>query len=147
VARHAGRHAPWCPQSNSRLEPRRIEQADEQKRKHDEQQHDPGEEHDDAEQAAGVGRECHVAEAQRRHHDQRPVRAGDPRVALAFEVQLDDVEQHRVEEDEPGKERDVLQQGSDVGARFRVLHEVRELAGKEFHAGAVMVTRPPVTFP
>ena len=79
VAGHPRGHAPRRPQADPRLEPRCIEQADEQKREHDEQQHDPRQQHHDAEQAADVGGERDVPEAQRRHHHERPVRAGDPR--------------------------------------------------------------------
>jgi len=64
--------------SDLRLEPRRIEEADEGKRGHDQQHHHPVHEHDDAESTAKVARECDVAEAEGAHHRQRPVEPGQP---------------------------------------------------------------------
>ena len=93
----ARRHFPRRPQPHARLEPRRVEQPDEQERQHHQQEHDAREQHDDAEDAADVARERDVAEPERRHHDERPVEAGDPRVLLVLDVELDDVEQHRVD--------------------------------------------------
>jgi hypothetical protein len=141
MVRHPFRHASRRAQADSRLEPGRIEQPDEKEGEHHQQQHDSRQEHENAEHTTDVRRERDVAEAQRRHDHQRPVRAGDPGVTLAFELQLDDVEQHRVEQDERREETDVFQQGPDVGAGLRILHEVGKLAGQELHGADVMVTR------
>jgi hypothetical protein len=121
------------PQPQARLQPGGVEQADEQERQHHQQQHDAGEQHDDAEQAADVAGEGDVAEAQRGHHHQRPVEAGDPRVLLALDAELDDVEEDGVERDDGAQRQDVLQQRAQVGAPLAIAEEVRQLAAGELH--------------
>ena len=59
-----------------------------------------GEEHDDREEAADVAGERDVAEAERRHHDERPVDARQPGVFSPLGVLHDHVEQDGVHEHE-----------------------------------------------
>jgi hypothetical protein len=122
-------------QPHPRLQPRRIEQADEEKREHDQQKHHARQEHDDAEGPPDVAGERHVAEPESRHHDERPVEARDPRVLLAFDVQLDDVKQHRKGRHEHGEKGEVREQGAKIRALFAVRDQERHLADQEFHAG------------
>ena len=107
VVTRARRHLARRPQPDARLEPRRVEQADEHERQHHQQQDDSREQHDNAEQPAGIARERDVAESQRGHHHQRPVEAGDPGVLLALDRDLDDVEQDCVDGDD-GEQREYV---------------------------------------
>ena len=100
----------------------------------------PGHQHDDAEQAADIAGERDVAEPERRHHHQRPVEAGDPRVLLAFDSELDDVEDDGVDRNEQPQEGEVLQESRQVRARFPGPEHEAELAGEIFHRGSVVAT-------
>ena len=122
-------------QPDTRLQPRRVEQADEHERQHHQQQDDPGQQHGDAEQPADVTGKGDVTEAERGHHDQRPVEAGDPRVLLALDPALDDVKQDGVERDDREQRQQVFQQRAEITARFAVADQIRKLAAGEFHDG------------
>src|SRR5688572_6700109 len=78
------RHFPGRPQANARLEPWRVEKPDEQEGQHHQQEHDAGQQHDDAEDPAYIACKRDVAEPERGHDDERPVQAGDPRVLLVL---------------------------------------------------------------
>ena len=131
-------------QSHPRLEPRGIEQPDEQERQHHQQEHHPRHEDDHAEQAADVGGEGDVAEPQRRHHHERPVEAGDPGVLLALDPPHDQVEEDRVDRDHHDEEAQVLEERREIGARFSLREEEAELAGQDtsWRAAYVSAARP-----
>jgi hypothetical protein len=134
VAGGARRYLPRRPHPHAGLEPRRVEQADEQEREHHQQEEDARAQHDHAENPAQIAREDDVAEAERRHHHQGPVEPRDPRVLLAFDVQLDDVEHHRVQGDEGDEETDVRGEGAQVRPLLAVRREIGDLAREELHA-------------
>jgi hypothetical protein len=114
------------------LEPGRVEEADEGEGKDDQQQQDPGEQHRDAEEAPEVAVESDVSEAEGAHHRERPVETGEPGMLLAL-MQHHQVEQHRVEQNGAGEERQVLEQCSQVASRFLLLEEVRDLRREKLH--------------
>ena len=106
---------------------------DEHEGEHHQQQDDAREQHQNTEQPADLAREGDVPEAERRHDDERPVEAGDPRMLFALDVDLDDVEDDGVERDEADDRQEVLQQRAKIRARLAVPHQVRELAAGDLH--------------
>src|SRR5690606_15328917 len=68
VAGHIGWNAAGRTASDLRLQPWRVEEANEGKRQYDEQHHDTSNEHHDAEQPPDVALKGDVAQAQRAHH-------------------------------------------------------------------------------
>jgi hypothetical protein len=98
------------PQPHPSFEPPRVKQPDEQEGQHHQEKHHSREQHDDAEDAADIAFERDVAEAERRHHDERPVEAGDPGMRLVLDAQLDDVKENGVDGDEGDEEGEVLEE-------------------------------------
>jgi hypothetical protein len=70
--------------------------------------------------------------AQRAHHRQRPVEAGDPAVLLAF-VDHQPVKHHAVDDDQRDERADEARKQADVSPRWRRLEEERQLRGEELH--------------
>jgi hypothetical protein len=80
----------------SGLHPRHEDELDEGERQQHQDERRAGQQHHDREQPAEVGAEDDVAEAERRHRDQRPVDRRRPAVHLA--LALHDHVEHRAEQ-------------------------------------------------
>jgi hypothetical protein len=114
------------------LHPRRVEELDERERQQDQQEDDAREHHHDRERSPRVVLERDVAEAQRRHHRQRPVEARQPRVLLPL-GRHQQMEDHAERGDHHHEQQDEPQQRLHVLPRAAVLREGGELGGQEPH--------------
>ena len=117
---------------------------DEEKGQHDQQEHHPREKDDDAEEPPEIAREGDIAEPERRHHDERPVEAGNPGILLAFHLDLDHVEEHRVGGDEEAEKREVSEKSRHVRARLAGGEQEAQLTRQILHRepGTLRPRRP-----
>ena len=109
-----------------------VEVTDDDEGQHDEQHHDAGEQHEQAEDAAQVAMEGDVPEAQGAHHRERPVEARQPGVLLAL-LEHQDMEDRRVGDHDEAEQKQVAEEAPQVAARPALGEEGGELRRNEFH--------------
>ena len=124
----AGRLGPYLG-----LQPGGVKVPDKGERQHDEKQDYPGTQHDDAEDATDVRVEGDVPESEGAHHRQRPVQAGQPGVLLVLENLHQDMEQHRVQDDDSEQEVQVGPEGAQVPLGLGITEKIGKLGNEELH--------------
>ena len=77
-------------------------------------------------------------EAQRAHHRQRPVQAGNPRMLFLFDVHHDQVKHLGEDEHYHHDKSHILHQRPDVALDFLVAKEIRKLRADDLHGGPVL---------
>ncbi len=132
VALHIVANFARHPKTHLFFEPGGVQEADERKRQHGEQQDHTRQQDDHAKEAANIGVKGDVSKAQRGHHHHHPVQPRNPRVILAF-VDHDEVEKNGEDKHHCGDQGYELHQSGEISFDLLVVHQVGEMRSECLH--------------
>ncbi len=126
-------HLPGGLEPHPGLEPRGVEEPDEDEGEDDQEEEHPGQEDDDAKQSPHVAVEGDVAEAEGGHHRKGPVDPRDPGVLLSLHVAHDEPKGGGEDRDGGQEQDQVAGQGLGVAPGLARGEDREELAGEVLH--------------
>jgi hypothetical protein len=97
-----------------RLEPRSVKEFDKGEREHYQKKDDARHQNDDRKGAPRIALKGYVAETERAHHGQGPVKPRDPRKTPAFGVKHYQMKKDREDDDDRDEKKQVLEKRIDV---------------------------------
>ena len=123
-----------CPFPGLGLDPRGIEELDEGERKQCQQEDHPGQKHHDGKGPPQIRVKRDVPKAERRHHREGPVKAGDPRMVLPLQ-RHEKMKNHAENNHQEHQHQHKPQKLADVSLGALPLEKITHHGGAELHFG------------
>ena len=120
-----------------RLHPGSVEELDKCEWQQDQEKDHSGEQDNDRKDAPEVTRKGNVPKAERGHHRQCPIQAGNPAMLTTFEKHYD-VKQDAENSNEKSENQQEAKQKANVATAGRRLQEISELRGQELHTRGLL---------